>query len=48
MDFNESTNGHVDKSYPAVVCERSTKPSVSIKDGEFFISLATTSFLWKN
>ena len=46
MDFSES--GHVNKSYPAAVCERSTEPSVSIKDGEFLISQATTSFLWKN
>lgn len=48
MDFNESGNRHVDKSYPVTACERSTEPSVSIKDGEFLISQATTSFLWKN
>jgi hypothetical protein len=38
MDFNESGNRPVDKSYPVAVCERSTEPSVSIKDGEILIS----------
>jgi len=48
MDFNENRIRHVDKGYPAALCERSTEPSVSIKDGECLISQATTSFLWKD
>jgi hypothetical protein len=48
MDYRESGNGHGDKMYPAEDCERSTEPSVSIKDGEFLISKGTTTFLWKD
>jgi len=48
MDFNESRIRQVNKSYPAALCENSTEPSVSIKDGEYLISRTTTSFLWKD
>jgi hypothetical protein len=48
MDLNESRNRHVYKSYPAALCERSTEPSVSIKDGEYLVSRTTDSFLWKD
>jgi len=46
MDFNESRIRHVDKTYTAALCERNTEPSVYIKDGEYLISRATSSFLW--
>jgi hypothetical protein len=36
------------KGYPVAVCENITEPAVSIKGGEFLISQATTSFLWKD